>query len=344
MIGYNKMIYLANKKMWNKEDEIKKGTLNIEVWKSESANISDKYDLAVVFNSFDSRSLEYSNLFSNKPFKYSIIISFQSDKVQKRQNLQKHLQYMEVLSNNHPIVIEDIDIFDYHKNLNHIFSIIPSETIGLKSKWFIDISGVPTIYTIAILKKMRMTFPTPELHCLNVSGEYKSDVPTHKQFTGGYSREIYVPYYSGNPDFSKPWRYVFLLGWEGTRSLSVLKKCEPDFVDVVITNPGYKDGYEKRVLENNKSFLFECRVSEDNYIEVDAGNPVQLIREIESIYNKTKRQFNICIVPLGVKPHGLGAGLFGCINNDVSVMYHVPKKYKLHEIERGKYIWLYKIK
>jgi hypothetical protein len=84
-------------------------------------------------------------------------------------------------------------------------------------------------------------------------------------------------------------------------------------------------------------------VPDKDYIYVDAGNPVQIIREIEALYTKSKDIFNICIVPLGVKPHGLGAGIFGCINNDVSIMYQVPKKYKLHEIKRGEKVWLYKI-
>lgn len=329
--------------MWNKIDELKSSSISIEVYKSEDSIIEEEYNLAIIFNSFDSRSLEYAKLFEKKAFKNAIIISFQSDKKQKMDNLIQHKKNMGKLCENDPIIISDIDIFDYQNNLSKILVQIPIEALQINSKWFMDISGVPIIYTISLLKQIKRIFPSPILHCTNFSGEYVSNAPSHNQFSEGYSRDIYIPNYAGNPDFSKPWKYVFLLGWEGTRSLSVLKKCEPDSIEIIITKPGYKSGYEVEVLENNKSFLLDCGVQESNYIYADAGNPLQIIREIETIYLKSKDVFNLCIVPLGVKPHGLGAGLFGCLNNDVSIMYQIPKRYKLHEVKRGQYIWLYKI-
>ncbi len=329
--------------MWIKQDELKNAPIEVEVYQSENSILEETYDLGILFNSYDSRSLEYANLFEFKSFKNAIIVSFQSDKKQKAENLNKHKTNAARICEKPPIIISDIDIFNYHANISAILNKIPREALSINSKWFIDISGVPIIYTISLLKYIKRIFPSPILHCINYSGEYVDNVPSHNQFSEGYSKDIYIPYYEGNPDFSKPWKYIFLLGWEGTRSLAILKKCEPDSVGVIITKPGYKMGYEGKVLTNNKSFLMECDVPDKDYIYVDAGNPVQIIREIEALYTKSKDIFNICIVPLGVKPHGLGAGIFGCINNDVSIMYQVPKKYKLHEIKRGEKVWLYKI-
>jgi hypothetical protein len=330
--------------MWNKIDELKYASINIEAYKSENSIIDEKYDLAILFNSYDSRSLEYVNLFKEASFKNSIIISFQSDKKQKAENLIQHRKNMDRLSEKSPIIIQDIDIFEYQTNISIILQKLPLEALQINSKWFMDISGVPIIYTISLLKIIKRAFPSPVLHCVNFSGEYISDVPSHNQFSEGYNRDIYIPNYAGSPDFSKPWKYIFILGWEGTRSLSVLKKCEPDSVEIIITKPGYKEGYEVEVVKNNRPFLLDCGVPESHYIYVDAGNPVQIVREIETIFMRSKDVYNLCIVPLGVKPHGLGAGIYGCLNNDVSVMYQVPKKYKLHEVKRGKYVWLYIIK
>lgn len=330
--------------MWYKIDEFKYASINIEAYQSENSVINEEYDLAIIFNSYDSRSLEYSNLFNKVSFKNAIIISFQSDKKQKEENLILHKINMDRLCETSPIIISDINIFEYQSNISTILQKIPIEALSINSKWFMDISGVPIIYTISLLKIIKRIFPSPILHCLNFSGEYVSNVPSHNQFSEGYSRDIYIPNYAGSPDFSKPWKYIFILGWEGTRSLSVLKQCEPDSVEIIITKPGYKVGYEKEVIINNRTFLLDCGVPESNYIYVDAGNPIQIIREIESIVKQSKDVYNLCIVPLGVKPHGLGAGIYGCLNNDISIMYQVPKKYKLHEVKRGKYVWLYKIK
>lgn len=330
---------------WNIIEQRNFSGLEISTYRTESNGISEIFDLAIIFNSYDSRSLEYANLFSNKQFSNSLLLNFKSKKVIKRENYKKNLKELTRISNKVIEYSNSLDIFDYRNNINIILSLIPKEVIFNGAKWFIDITGIPNIYLLSLFKRFKKIFPSPELYLLNVSGDYQAnDGKVHKHFSEGISRDIYIPYYEGEPNFSKPWNYIFLLGFEGERSLSILKKCDPDFCNVIVADPGYANNYKELALEQNECFLKELSLKDEDLSYIDVGKIINVYDKIGQIETNLKSEMNICIVPLGSKPHALGAGIYALIHPEVSIMYQIPQKYYLKEIKRGKYIWLYKIK
>lgn len=330
--------------MWELINNLNAKDLEIEVYKSENGKIDEVIDLAIIFNSYESRALEYCNLFKNNQIKKALLINFQSDKEIKAINLKKNRNFLESIVSENIVEITDLDIFNYYENIQLIISNIPSESLFYGAKWFIDITGEPSIYSVSLLKSIKQLFPSPLLLMLNVSGIYATESNrTHTHFSEGIREDIRIPFYEGNPDYSKPWKYIFLLGFEGERSLSILKLNEPASCEVVVAQPGYEEQYAEEPIKKNECFLRELSYEKDDIIYTDIGDVISLINIFNGIYLETKKEMNLCIVPLGPKPHALAAGLFGIINPEISIMYQVPHKYYLKESKRGKYMWLYKI-
>lgn len=337
--------YLTMIDMWEPINNSKNSELEIEVYCSKNDTIEEIIDFAIIFNSYESRALEYFHLFKKGQIRKALLINFQSDKEIKATNYIKNKQFLEEIVEGEILTIEDIDIFNYYDNIQYILDKIPRECIFYDAKWFIDITGEPSIYSIALLKSIKQLFPSPQLLLLNVSGIYESQSDkTHTHFSEGIREDIKVPFYEGMPDYSKPWKYIFLLGFEGERSLSILKLNEPASCEVVVASPGYEEKYDKVPIEQNKCFLYELSYKEEDVIYADIGDIVNLSHKFEEIYSAIEGKMNLCIVPLGPKPHALAAGVFGIIHPEISIMYQVPNRYYLKESKCGKNIWLYKIK
>lgn len=339
-----KKLYLTMNKSWQLINELNRPGLHIEVYRSEKATIEEIIDLAIIFNSYESRALEFQKLFRKGQIKKALLINFQSDKEIKATNLNKNKQFLDEIVEDKIVEIQNIDIFNYNENVQKIIDTIPPECLFYGARWFIDITGEPSIYSLALLKGIKQLFPSPLLYMLNVSGIYDSLADkTHTHFSEGIKEDIKIPFYEGIPDYSKPWKYIFLLGFEGERSLSILKLNEPASCEVIIAKPGYEKQYEDAPLNENECFLRELSYGEEDIIFTDIGDVVKLVDIFENIFSKIQGKMNICIVPLGPKPHALAAGIFGLLHTDISIMYQIPQKYYLKESKRGKYIWLYKI-
>jgi len=316
--------------------------LKVKVYKAlcdSSIRLEDTFEYAIFFNSSEERTLEYQKVLGEKSIENVLLVDFKNDScLFKEKNLRKNLDYLTIISQNKPKVLGDLDIFNYESNLETILNEVPSNL----SKCFIEITGVPLLYSIAILRPLLLSFPSPSLYFLNVSANYDNGGNKNYQFSDGLKENIYIPGYYGRPDFSKPWIYIFLLGFEGTRSISILKQNQPDYIKAIIAEPGYQNDYNTKAIEINKAFLSEAHICNNEIIRIDAGNPVEICNCIIDIYNDFKEDANICLVPLGTKPHALGAGMAALLRTDIAIMYQVPKRYSINNTKSGKYLWLYK--
>ncbi|MCL3782695.1 hypothetical protein EMN47_20100 [Prolixibacteraceae bacterium JC049] len=332
---------------WKEINSLTNKFFTTNVYVSELNNIlpfEDSFDFLIVFNSTEERTLEYAKLFKSKHVENCMLVDFKGEESDfKSNNLIKNTKLLSSISKSDPIIVNGLDIFSYEESIENIIERIPLLQFGIDSKCLIDITGVPLIYSTTIFKLLKQKFPSPELYLLNVSAKYEKGTNSNYQFSEGERENIYIPGFYGKPDFSKNWLYIFLLGFEGNRSLSILKQNQPDFIEAVIAEPGYQVGYKSKAIEINKSFFAESNISEDEIIRVDAGDPVALCEKVLQICIDYEES-NICIVPLGTKPHSIGAGLAAIINDSISIMYQVPKKYSMNNTKSGELLWIYKIK
>lgn len=330
---------------WNLINSNKFGDLEVECYKSDSAKLVQSFDLAIIFNSYDARALEYIDVIKDSEVRNALLINFQSDSTEKHTNYQNNVKFLKDKVGDNIYIIDNIDIFNYENNLEAILAKIPRNCINLQAKWFIDITGIPGIYFMPLIKIFKSIFPSPHLTILNISGIYKNKKESgHKYFSDGIIRNLRIPRYEGKPNFSKPSTFIFLLGFEGERSLSILKSSEPMDSKIIIADPGYSAEYVKDAIDYNRCFLQELSTDIEQVIRADVGDPLAVYAAIDNIYKSIKGEMNLCLIPLGPKAHILGASLYGIQNPEISIMSQLPRKYYLKEIPRGEYMWLYIIK
>lgn len=349
---------------------------------NDMQQIDEKINCAIIFNSSESRSLVYQQIFKENSFQYSILIDFKvgnNTSTEKEHNYDSNLTALIKLTDNTPIKLTIDSIKNYKNNLEQIIQKIPENTFDLHSKIFIDISSVPLIYSVALIRFFKLSFPSPEILLFNVSGIYPKNENNKFDFSDGISESIYIPGYHGyGIDHSKPRLLIFLLGFEGEKSFKAYRENEPKYVEVIIPEPGYEDNYPNETIYNNRIFLEESgfikTINEKEYIDnkeyikierqdkktkeitvyyfqilkeikrIDIGCPVRVFEAIHFLCeNEEYKNINISLVTQGPKPHAIGAALAAIENPNLSIIYQVPKKYTWSTTPAGNKMWIYKI-
>lgn len=307
------------------------------------------YGIGVFFNSSESRALTYSKLLPEQSISFAMLVDFDGkNNENKKTNLLHNELSLQRIANRYERLDID-DIFNYQTNLNQIAFKINEFLVKTDNRSvFLDITGVPLIYSVALLKFLFRLFPTPDISILNVSGRYKERGA--EQFSEGEQYDMYIPGYFGSPDHSLPKHYVFLLGYDGERSLNIFLDNLPEKASVIIPSPGYDVDNDKNTINNNKEFLMEIGYSptvqkkNSNVFRIDISDVVAVKEKIETLFEENNGKYEIRLVPLGPKPHAIGAALAAMYNNNISIMYQVPRKYYMSEVPAGDKMWLYDFK
>jgi hypothetical protein len=220
---------------------------------------------------------------------------------------------------------------------------LPVLSLKGNQKWFIDITGSPKPYFMALLAWLRDRIESPAITLFHAGGHYEKnqDQTTAFCFTEGFSEFIWVPHLWGQIDPRKPWMYFFLLGFEGNRSIEIYDRFEPEYVTALIGNPGYRPDYTAIAEEKNADFLHEA-VPEKIY--ANAADAIETWKKLDGKIIEAQEQSNICIVPLGPKPHALG-GCLACLTDRVpAALYLMPRAYKVRDVPRGDLMWKYEVR
>jgi len=166
------------------------------------------------------------------------------------------------------------------------------------------------------------------------------DNPEYLGFTSGFDRYVWVPYCWGLPDPSLPWTYIFALGFEGHRSLAVYDRFQPDKVKALIGRPSVSAEYDGLAERQNQSFLKDTS-AEISY--ANAADATAAWKAIEEAISSERQSSNICLVPLGTKPHGIACGLASLSDGAPGVLYHMPRSYRVRDVTAGEYSWLFRV-
>lgn len=336
---------------WTLMDEHDYRGISLKAYRSHNAPIKDKFDLGIFFGTFESRGLISSGILEQESCAHSIIIFFkesQDKPLRKKYDIELTKQVENCTTSKKVIKIEEVSIKNVEETLEKIIAAIPLECWKLSSSWFIDLGGSPIPYFLGLISYLRDIFPCPALTLFNPTGSYNKQTDGVYTFTSGYDKNIWIPRMWGLPDPTLQKMYVFLLGFNGQRSYEVLYHCEPDQVKAMIANPGYEAGYENEAITENELFLRETGLwptgnNSPNVMEADAGNPVQVWRQLQQIVNQARGKLNICFIPIGTKAHALGAGICSVADGFPGIIYHMPRTFNVRDTLRGSYLWKYEI-
>ncbi len=330
--------------MWTKAAEHVGCGIWAASWQSEDSPIDDAFSVGLFFSSYESRCLESSRTVRKDAIERSIIVYFkEKDPTGLREKHDKVLfDQVRRCTRTEPQVIDSFSVQDVESILADIMKRIPAELGTGECRWFIDITGSPKPYYMGLLAWLRSRVESPVLTLFHTEALYEKKHPVEEAFcfTEGFSRYIWVPRMWGEPDPRLPWTYVFLLGFEGDRSIEIYERFEPRDTMALISRPGYQPDYEKVALQRNARFLNEAK---PEMLYTSAADPIGTWSELESRIVRIQAKSNVCIVPLGTKPHALGGCLAALATRTPAVLYLMPRVYKVRDVVRGEFLWKYEI-
>jgi hypothetical protein len=330
--------------MWSKAAEHSGCGISATSWQSEQAVIEDTFSVGLFFSSYESRCLESSTAIRSKGIEKSVIVCFrEKDPTGLREKHDKALfQQVSECTSERPEVIDSFSVQEVELVLEEIMRRIPVSAASGECKWFMDITGSPKPYYMGLLGWLRNRVESPLLTLFHTEARYEEKHSPDEAFcfTEGFSRYIWVPRLWGQPDPRLPWTYMFLLGFEGDRSLEIYERFEPEYTVALISDPGYQPGYTEIAKDRNRVFLTEAK---PEIFYTNAADPIGTWSELERRITKTQAKSNVCIVPLGTKPHALGGCLAALAARTPAVLYLMPRSYKARDVPRGKSLWKYEI-
>jgi hypothetical protein len=240
-------------------------------------------------------------------------------------------------------IIDGFSVQSVEGILQEIMKVIPASAVNGDCPWFVDITGSPKPYYMGLLAWLRTRVESPALTLFHTEAHYEAKHSPEEAFcfTEGFSRYIWVPYLWGQPDQRLPWTYIFLLGFEGDRSADIYERFEPEFSIALITKPGYQPGYTEYAESQNAAFL---NAAKPEIVYTNAADPVGTWIELESRIAVAQSRSNVCIVPLGTKPHALGGCLAALAAMTPAALYLMPRAYKARDVLRGNAFWKYDIR
>lgn len=329
--------------MWKNITNFKTRGIIASSFRSKNDKINENFEIGIFFSTFESRGLISSRLLSSNACQKSIIIFFKESENHefRKKNDSILLEQVKKCSRQEPIEIRDASIRNVEGIIKKILDISKS-SFSSELNWFVDMAGAPKPYFLGLLGYMRYQFRSPKSTFFYPTADYEKGSRSNEEylFTIGLDHYMWIPYLWGRPNPTLPWTYIFLLGFEGNRSYEIYDRFEPPVVEALIGKPGFKPEYTNIVKKNNEHFLDEAK---PKLIYSNAADSVETFNKLINRIEELKTNSNICFVPLGSKPHALGAALASLTDGSSSILYLMPRSFKVRDIPRDKYFWLYKI-
>lgn len=330
--------------MWKNISDFKAFGIRAYSFRSKNDRINSMFELGIFFGTFESRGLISSELLADNSCHRSIIVFFKEAKNHelRKKNDSILLYQVRKCSLEEPYQIHDVSVRNVELIIKYILEYISETYSSSEIKVFIDINGCPKPYFLGLLGYMRSKYISPKFTLFYSEGDYEEGSTPNDaySFTMGLDRYMWIPHFWGRPNPNLSWTYIFLLGFEGNRSYEIYDRFEPPSVEALIGKPGFKPEYTKITKKNNDLFLKEAK---PKILYSSAGDSVKTCNILLKRIEENRVNSNICFVPLGTKTHSLGAALASLIDGDSSILYLMPRSFKIRDIKRGKYIWLFDV-
>lgn len=136
-----------------------------------------------------------------------------------------------------------------------------------------------------------------------------------------------IPYLSQPLDIETKNSTVFFLGFEGHRLKIALEELNinPKNAFLVFGVPSYKPGWELNAFANNIKLINENDLG-GRVMFCGADNPHAVLKELSELRLSKGVNHVINVVPIGSKPHSIGALIFCAIDQNSNLLYDHPIK------------------
>ena len=208
------------------------------------------------------------------------------------------------------------------------FSIMIKPYLFILLKYLQDIKNIEKIF---FLYTEPASYHKSRAKIISKGGDY---------FTKGSTKTGEIPSYSGSKNLTKKTALIVLLGFEGERTVEVVRAVEPDITIPINGFPAYRPEFKDISIISNEELLREPEIFK-NLDYAPANDPFETKNVLEKIYSKYSNHYNIATAPLGTKPMALGSCLFALQHADSRIIYPYPMEYNLKASKGWGATWVY---
>lgn len=163
-------------------------------------------------------------------------------------------------------------------------------------------------------------------------------------FTSGEWKTLPLEHCLGHFSPSSKGLFIVSIGFEGNKILRVLNIEDPDSVKVLMPDPGYSQVYVNRVLQANSELIREYQVDLHAILRANAGDAVAAWQALDMhLQCAPDNNLNHSYLCTGSKPHSLGMTLSAMSNENVAVLYTLPKEHNFVEVHPLPNYWVYQV-
>lgn len=305
----------------------------------------DNYDLLITASSWDSRSVaitEANDLKAN----YAFLLTYTHNDNEGLQDnndiilekfLKKKCKHVKTITHNSRQIEELWMIL-----LEYIKAVYLK--IGHSIRVCLDLTSFPrycALATLAILIKAGLARHVTYIYS---EGIYEHSESPELVFHEGKWKAIPIPYFEAHYDLNKKTFYLLSVGFEGTSTMRVISRDDPDRVSILFPNPGVKPEYVIKAKEENAELIDEYMVPSDQIIDASAGDAIEAWEKLHRNNLERPESENTFYLCCGTKPHSLALALHAMCNNYATVLYYVPDAHKAIKVKPAGKFWRYDIK
>lgn len=308
------------------------------------------FDVIIITSSWDDRCLsltQATDLTSEQCI--SIIFDDKDDSGRRDRNDLLISRYARKISKSNVISVSGIST-SIDDVLSKVYKALFETRIKLGRPLSIlfDLTTVPRYYPLSIMTMGFSQSIVRKIDFFYTEGIYPEHNPVKHWddevlFTTGKWTTIPIPFLRGLSIPTAPKRYFVSIGFEGSKTLLVLNKTEPDIVNIVVPDPGFSPDYEKRSISANSQLIETFGIDlESDAIRHHAADAISVWRSLEQ-KNQSSPLINDLYLCSGSKPHSLGMALASFCLQRPATIYCLPERHNPISVEPLESYWTYSL-
>ena len=305
------------------------------------------YDLVVSASSSDVRSETMLGLMESPPQKVlhlsysnavpgSMIASRLERSVSQLRDMPVEVEQVQVLSEN-PIGM--------WQAFRSSFDQIALE-FGRPIRVLVDLTVIPRYVTLGLLRMVAENIGCEYVDYFYCEANYNTDDRAEDGgfYVEGRWRSFSVPGVLGKRSPQLDDALIVLLGLDGDDTYRYVQSTEPSYVAAVLADPAVEDGLVQ-ICEDQNRYLLGDWVG-DRLVRIgacDAAGACDGVIRLVSDASSGGRRWNWSVLPVGTKPHALGAAV-ACVELGFPMLvYRAPEAHRAPGGEIGEYVHLFRV-
>jgi hypothetical protein len=235
----------------------------------EESVVDGAYDVVILSSSWDNRCVSVSQRANIGAELVILVLPEHRDLLGLRErNDRVLLEFAKTISKQVVTIGGNSNMIEPFWSQIHERIVLAARKKGDAVSVLVDASACPryiTLATVAMCFRDALCKRIEILYADAKYGEENGDTPL--SFSGGSWRMLAVPGLIGEGDPGKKRFYLVSVGFDGSRTMRVVSKADPDRVSLFFPDPGVLPEYTERAYKENSSIIEEFRIPESQLVK-----------------------------------------------------------------------------